>query len=140
MVITQETKCREGFDHNINMLPIITPLLLHLASAQKKKKKKPTFSTLNIMSKFNFSLPPFEEKMSMRRVAASFLFLSFLCVEGAEQHKSFLIFSAVRAARRYFNIFMILFFFLNSGERLRVRVGVGSHGRSWGCRHDTQRN
>lgn len=54
--------------------------------------------------------------MSMRRVAASFLFLSFLCVEGAEQHKSFLIFSAVRAARRYFNIFMILFFFKIRGK------------------------
>lgn len=108
MVITPETKCREGFDHNINMLPIITPLLLHLVSAQKKKQ---TFSTLNIMSKFNFSLPPFEEKMSMLRVAASFLFLSLFCVEGAEQHKSFLIFSAVRAARKYFNIFMILFIF-----------------------------
>lgn len=46
-----ETKCREGFDNNINMLPIITPLLLHLGSAETKK------STLNIMSKFKFRLP-----------------------------------------------------------------------------------
>lgn len=32
-----ETKCREGFDNNINMLPIITPLLLHLVYVEKKK-------------------------------------------------------------------------------------------------------
>lgn len=62
MAITPETKCREGFDHNINMLPIKTNTTTAAAAAAaappipRREKIKLNVPIFNITSNFDSQL------------------------------------------------------------------------------------